>query len=168
MFNTQKIDDQVKTETYSNSTLKKKNTQKKKNTALVLDWISIGRSSEFSVSDRFWKKWYRFIPNLNAFNCPADGAAIKFVHRYQDNSTFINDVLENNLFVVYLGNSLRPFTWFQSSCSNQPTNPPHPQKKRIYANHTGHPSRVRKYGNRGKYGKITSLIPQVTIGITTL
>ncbi len=43
----------------------------------------------------------------------------------QDHS--VHDVLENNLFTVYLGNSSRPFARFHSSCSNQP-NPPPPKK----------------------------------------
>ncbi len=106
MFSTQKIDDQVKTETYSNSTLTKKTHKKKHCAGIGLDqYRPILRI--FGIGS-FLKKMVSF-PNLNAFNCPADGAAIKFVHRYQDNSTFINDVLENNLLVVYLGNSLRPF-----------------------------------------------------------
>ncbi len=46
MFNTQKSDDQVNTQKKRNST------SIKKKTALVSDWIGIGRYSEFLVSDR--------------------------------------------------------------------------------------------------------------------
>ncbi len=51
----------------------------------------------------------------------------ELVQRSQDHS--VQDVLENNLFAVYLGNSSRPFVRFQSSCSNQPSPPLPPPKK---------------------------------------
>ncbi len=49
------------------------------------------------------------------------------IQRSQDDS--VHYVLENKLIAVYLGNSLRPFEQFQSSCSNPPPPPPPPKKK---------------------------------------
>ncbi len=68
---------------------------------------------------------------------------------------------KQSFFAVYLGNSLRPFARFQSSCSNQPNPLSLSQKKKktlIYTNHMGRPSEVGKYRNPYLYRKITSLI----------